>query len=852
MAEPLSIIASVTGIATAALQSSKALLELVNDIKGSSEEINAISRDVHAFYAITYTLNTTLKEKVIIDAVGYDEAILEMIKNLSDPLSNCQAVLGELMLKIQRNLKAGSDGKGCRMNLKWGLFTKGEVKPLQSRLEAAKATLNGALDALATYGIVLNFHYVVMLTSPRLCSVRSLALGKLLVTRIPQNRIPDRRFVSESICAGTEAMSGLERRQEIEETLPRPRELPDSISSFVKETQLALRSENHSLHQDFAQIYQELAENRAQIKRLSIAIELREFKAQKSSIALGSDIDARGKMVSSVPGSNTADDQESLADDIFLDSVSRFSSEDSTSSISRLQAMFSGSPDYFFETNPSFYPEQYTTKRLFSDLMPVFAITQSEQDHQIQKYFLTFAETPRRWRRMIMLVAWKSMHDQPDSLRAIAPDNSDVSNSLPAELEKPVRMLLPELELFDSVTRLSLTLGEDDTGQITIHNAETTQDLREVEISDENRILDDIDDLGCLQFLESEIIVKSRVSSTCFLVQVESRTCVERKAAFATAAQTENGFHEFFNDLKLLCSARACTGVTEFIGVVLDDTRMHLKSFIYESPSLGTIHSIMECAKSQSESIPWFIRETWSKQIINAVSDVHSKGLIVGGNFHLIKIGVRADGSAVISEFWTSSRHIQNTRGLMAPELRNKPLGTKLTFRMDIFHLTKLLWRLAEDITHCSSSLFCAKFGCTKYPRYTCTADHRNPVELPVCSPNVPSYFNDIIAKCRSPEPRMRPTARQLTKIISENERLQIDQVDMRDILTKFAATPGPVVICDECGERTTDIRYHCNICDQGDFDLCPACIERGIHCLVPQHRLRKFTWKHCSFVEET
>lgn len=357
MAEPLSIIASVTGIATAALQSSKALLELVNDIKGSSEEINAISRDVHAFYAITYTLNTTLKEKVIIDAVGYDEAILEMIKNLSDPLSNCQAVLGELMLKIQRNLKAGSDGKGCRMNLKWGLFTKGEVKPLQSRLEAAKATLNGALDALATYGIVLNFHYVVMLTSPRLCSVRSLALGKLLVTRIPQNRIPDRRFVSESICAGTEAMSGLERRQEIEETLPRPRELPDSISSFVKETQLALRSENHSLHQDFAQIYQELAENRAQIKRLSIAIELREFKAQKSSIALGSDIDARGKMVSSVPGSNTADDQESLADDIFLDSVSRFSSEDSTSSISRLQAMFSGSPDYFFETNPSFYPE---------------------------------------------------------------------------------------------------------------------------------------------------------------------------------------------------------------------------------------------------------------------------------------------------------------------------------------------------------------------------------------------------------------------------------------------------------------------------------------------------------------
>ena len=282
-------------------------------------------------------------------------------------------------------------------------------------------------------------------------------------------------------------------------------------------------------------------------------------------------------------------------------------------------------PIFFLETSPSFYPEQYVTKGLFSDPVFVFAITQSEQNNQIPKYFLAYAETPRRWRRILMPVTWKSTCDQPDFCHGISPDNFELAHkSLPAELVRPLSTKLPELDLFDSVTRLFLTLGADDAGQIVINNAETTQDLWEIKRSGEGQILDDIEDLACPQFLESEIIVKSRVSSTCYLVQVESRTCIERKAAFATAGiRPENGFLEFFHDLKLLCSVRGCTGVAEFVGVVLDDARVHLKSFIYGSLGLGSIHNILICAKSKSERIPWSVRQIWSKQIINAVSDVH-------------------------------------------------------------------------------------------------------------------------------------------------------------------------------------------------------------------------------------
>ncbi len=137
MADPLSVIAGVAGIANAALQSSKALSELINDIKGCSEEIKAVSRDVHAFHSITYSLNVILKEEAVRDAIGGDQAIVEMIRNLSGPLSNCQAVLGELMLKVQTQLRADSDGKRSRMgsaNLKWGMFTKGDVRTLRYSL----------------------------------------------------------------------------------------------------------------------------------------------------------------------------------------------------------------------------------------------------------------------------------------------------------------------------------------------------------------------------------------------------------------------------------------------------------------------------------------------------------------------------------------------------------------------------------------------------------------------------------------------------------------------------------------------------------------------------------------------
>lgn len=170
MADPLGIIASVVAIATAAIRSSKALFELVDGIKRGPEEIKSISRDAHSFHSIVFSLNATLEDPSFTDVISGDDSMLEKVGNLARPLSDCEAVLSELMVKMQKQLKHGSDNSGDRMsftNVKWCLFIKSEVRVLQLRLEAAKSTLNSALNGISMSGALPSFQSVELTDKPK-------------------------------------------------------------------------------------------------------------------------------------------------------------------------------------------------------------------------------------------------------------------------------------------------------------------------------------------------------------------------------------------------------------------------------------------------------------------------------------------------------------------------------------------------------------------------------------------------------------------------------------------------------------------------------------------------------------
>ncbi|KAL2260228.1 hypothetical protein VTK26DRAFT_5841 [Humicola hyalothermophila] len=48
-------------------------------------------------------------------------------------------------------------------------------------------------------------------------------------------------------------------------------------------------------------------------------------------------------------------------------------------------------------------------------------------------------------------------------------------------------------------------------------------------------------------------------------------------------------------------------------------------------------------------------------------------------------------------------------------------------------------------------------------------------------------------------------------------------------------------VCCNSCDRTIPDAHYHCSICDDGDFDLCQDCVNRGISCKADHWLIKRF-----------
>jgi next-to-BRCA1 protein 1 len=59
-------------------------------------------------------------------------------------------------------------------------------------------------------------------------------------------------------------------------------------------------------------------------------------------------------------------------------------------------------------------------------------------------------------------------------------------------------------------------------------------------------------------------------------------------------------------------------------------------------------------------------------------------------------------------------------------------------------------------------------------------------------------------------------------------------------------------VYCNNCDNPMADEHYHCNICDDGDFDLCDKCVNAGIHCPGESHWLIKRFVKEGQVISST
>ena len=148
MTDPFSVILGVISVGAAALQCSKALYELLDDIREAPEQIIAISRDAHAFHSVVCSLESALRNGIIKSVLEKDDSLTALVGNLEQPIQNCSRTLTQITIKIQPHVKTSEkNGMKFSLDLKW-YFTKRGVKEGMDRLSYDKATLDTALSAL--------------------------------------------------------------------------------------------------------------------------------------------------------------------------------------------------------------------------------------------------------------------------------------------------------------------------------------------------------------------------------------------------------------------------------------------------------------------------------------------------------------------------------------------------------------------------------------------------------------------------------------------------------------------------------------------------------------------------------
>ena len=147
--EPISAIASVAGVATAAIQVSKSIYDVIQTVRNAPAEIIALSDDAHAINTIISTLSLLFEDQKTRIIVSTDKHVTEAIRNLDNPLRNCLKLLQQLNAKLREHLKPAEGGgwKVSSRDFKW-YFTKNDVRELVKRLESTKSSLDIALGSI--------------------------------------------------------------------------------------------------------------------------------------------------------------------------------------------------------------------------------------------------------------------------------------------------------------------------------------------------------------------------------------------------------------------------------------------------------------------------------------------------------------------------------------------------------------------------------------------------------------------------------------------------------------------------------------------------------------------------------
>jgi len=504
-----------------------------------------------------------------------------------------------------------------------------------------------------------------------------------------------------------------------------------------------------------------------------------------------------------------------------------------------------------FERLSTFYPEKYTVDaRIQSDVF-VFAKQRARYAGVVTDlYWLHVAESARRWRRLSFFAINSGLLET--SLSQIIPyGRNERVIEIPRSAAQLLRETIQHADLDESIT-------SSRSGNITATRTFSNKAAifpHDVYLSTYRGIKEMFEDLGCPQYLESELIVIGRSSPSRLNVLVEGRRMHHNMLPFGhfDASADSDGLDILVRQLRACYLLRDRQTLLPLEGIVVDDQRQQLKGYlvcITDRPSLSDL-------LSSASHIPWPQREQWARQVVSIIADLHSQGCALGVVTETAFV-LDYKGKLVFRGFFNYPLTMVNRNGEVPPEIRGdvalheQLLHLMPTPEADIFQLGLLLWIIANNCRGIVNRYFCESVCCRTVPFSHCRADHTNPVSLPPCwDAAVPPYFQGLISMCRHTKPSRRPTASALLSAFPTQETSEAQ-------VAFFAAGNLPMRInacrtwCNECGRFLLE-GYRCDACDDAQFDLCLQCHSRGIRCLDSDHimtRCEIVTFMRCNEVQ--
>lgn len=374
---------------------------------------------------------------------------------------------------------------------------------------------------------------------------------------------------------------------------------------------------------------------------------------------------------------------------------------------------------------PAPAPAQDTTLEMELEQRWILNLSMHFRDRsEREKFFVTYAETPTRWRRVTISCDYRGA--PPDSLEQDLKELRYQRDKC-ARIYESIRESLPEIQFYDTVTNLKI---ETLDGRLHVH---VTEDVNETIPYPPISSIGHLRGARCVP--EHLLHFDSHLSGFVYKVRLGGRAYIKKEIPGPDTVD------EFLYEINALHALDGSSNVIRVEGIVVDERQEAVKGLLISYAEQGALVDILY---EQRGSIAFSRRERWAKQIVRGLCEIHESGY-VQGDFTLSNIVVDADDNAHIIDI--------NRRGCPVgwepPEIAakiesNQRISMYIGIKTDLYQLGMTLWALAMEEDEPE-----------RQPRPLFIGD----------DVDVPDYYRRLVHICLSPTPRHRLSAKELLSI---------------------------------------------------------------------------------------